>query len=223
MFYFACGAAVRPPKFAPHRPQSLVLPSGGANSPARKAPCVRPSLRPAAAKPCSTVGRRKQAGEKSAVRPPKFAPRRWESLNPPSAGANSPARKAPDVRPSLRLAAGKALIHRREAQTVRREKRRTSAQVCASPPAKPCSTGGRRKQVGEKSAVRPPKFAPRRWESLNPPSAGANSPARKAPCVRPSLRPAARKALFYRREAQTGRREKHRASAQVCAPPPGKP
>ena len=80
------------------------------------------------------------------------------------------------------------LFHRRQAQTLWRERRRAPARVCASLPSKPYSTVGRRKPSGEKGAVRPPEFAPPARQSLIPPSAGANPSARKAPWARPSLR-----------------------------------
>ena len=225
----------RPPEFAPPSRQSLIPPSAGANPLARKAPCARPSLRlpPVQAlshrrqaqtlrrerrrgpgrvcaslpsKPYPTVGRRKPFGEKGAVRPPEFAPPSRSSLIPPSAGANPSARKAPWARPSLRLPPVKALSHRRQAQTLWRERRRAPARVCASLPFKPYPTVGRRKPFGEKGAVGPAEFAPPSRQSLIPPSAGANLLARKAPWARPSLRLPPVKALFHRRQAQTARR-----------------
>ena len=113
-------------------------------------------------------------------RPAEFAPPSRQSLIPPSAGANLLARKEPWARPSLRLIPVKALFHRRQAQTLWREKRRAPVRVCASLPSKPYSTVGRRKPFGEKGAVRPPEFSPPSRQSLIPPSAGANPLARKA-------------------------------------------
>ena len=139
-------------------------------------------------KPYPTVGRRKPFGEKRAVLQPEFAPPSRQSLIPPSAGANPLARKAPCARLSLRLPSVKALSHRRQAQTLWRERRRASARVCASRPSKPYSTVGRRKPFGEKGAVGPPEFAPSPRQSLILPPAGANPLSRKAPCARLSLR-----------------------------------
>ena len=123
----------------------------------------------------------------------------------------------------MRLLPVKALSHRRQAQTLWRERRRGPARVCASLPSKPYPTVGRRKPFGEKSAVRPFEFAPPSRQSLIPPSAGANPLARKAPCARPSLRLSPVKALFHRRQAQTLRRERRRGPARVCASRPSKP
>ncbi len=120
--------------------------------------------------------------------PAEIAPPARQSLIPPSAGANSLTRKAPWARPSLRLIPVKALSHRRQAQTLWREKSRVPGRVCAFLPSKPYPTVGRRKPFGEKGAVRPPEFAPPSRQSLIPPSAGANPSARKAPWARPSLR-----------------------------------
>ena len=156
-------------------------------------------------------------------RPAEFAPPSRQSLIPPSAGANLLARKAPWARPSLRLPPVKALFHRRQAQTLWREKRRAPVRVCASLPSKPYSTVGRRKPFSEKGAVRPPEFAPPSRQSLIPPSAGANPLARKAPWARLSLRLPPVKALFHRRQAQTLWREKRRAPTRVCASLPSKP
>ena len=154
---------------------------------------------------------------------PEFAPLSRQRLIPPSAGANPLARKAPWARPSLRLPPVKALSHRRQAQTLWREKSRAPTRVCASLPSKPYSTVGRRKPFSEKGAVRPPEFAPPFRQSLIPPSAGANPLARMAPCVRPSLRLPPVKALFHRRQAQTLRRERRRGPARVCTFSPSKP
>ena len=201
------------PEFAPPSRPSLILPSAGANLLARKAPSARLSLRlppvkalshrrqaqtfcrerrrgPARvcaslpSKPYSTVGRRKPFGEKGAVGPPEFAPPPRQSLILPPAGANPLSRKALCARLSLRL-----------------------------PPVKALSTVGRRKLFDEKGAVGPPEFAPHPRQSLILPSAGANPLARKAPCVRPSLRLPPVKALFHRRQAQTLCRERRRALA----------
>ena len=136
-------------------------------------------------KPYSTVGRRKPFDEKGAVGPPEFAPHPRQSLILPSAGANPLARKEPWARLSLRLPPVKALSYRRQAQTLCRERRRGPARVCASLSSKPYLTVDRRKPFVEKGAVRPPEFAPPFRQSLIPPSAGANRPAR--PCFFPSL------------------------------------
>ena len=215
LFVFRASKAA--PEFAPPSRQILISPSAGANPLARKAPWARPSLRlppvkalfhrrqaqtlwrerrrgPARvcaslpSKLYSTVGRRKPFGEKGAVGPPEFAPLSRQSLIPPSAGANPPARKAPCARLSLRLIPVKALSHRRQAQTLWRERRRGPARVCASLPSKPYPTVVRRKPFGEKGAVGPPEFAPPPRQSLILPPAGANPLSRKAPCARLSLR-----------------------------------
>ena len=232
---FVFRAPKEAPEFAPPPRQSLIPPSADANPLARKAPWARPSLRlppvkalshhrqaqtlrrerrraPARvcasspSKPYPTVGRRKPFGEKRAVCPPEFAPSSRQSLILPSTGANPLSRKAPWARLSLRLPPVKALFHRRQAQTLWRERRRGPARVCASRPSKPYPTVGRRKPFVEKGAVRPPEFAPPARQSLIPPSAGANPSARKAPCARPSLRLIPVKALSHRRQAQTARR-----------------
>jgi len=123
----------------------------------------------------------------------------------------------------LRLPPVKALSHRRQAQTLCRERRRAPGRVCASRPSKLYPSVGRRKPLGEKGAVGPPEFAPHPRQSLIPPSAGANPPARKALCARLSLRLIPVKALSHRRQAQTLRRERRRAPARVCASLPSKP
>ena len=160
-------------------------------------------------KPYPTVGRRKLFDEKGAVGPPEFAPHPRQSLILPSAGANPlvPAESL-CARLTLRLPPVKALSHRRQAQTLRRERRRAPARVCAFHPSKPYPTVGRRKPFGEKGTVGPPEFAllpskpdptvgrrkpsgekgavglpefaPHPRQSLIPPSAGANPLARKA-------------------------------------------
>ena len=117
-------------------------------------------------KPYPTVGRRKPFGEKRAVCPPEFAPSSRQSLILPSTGANPLSRKAPWARLSLRLPPVKALSHRRQAQTLRRERRRGPARVCASSPSKPYPTAGRRKPFVEKGAVGSPEFAPSSRQSL---------------------------------------------------------
>ena len=154
---------------------------------------------------------------------PEFAPPSRPSLILPSAGANPLARKAPCARPSLRLPPVKALSHRRQAQTLWREKSRVPARVCAFLPSKPYPTVDRRKPFVEKGAVGPPEFAPPARQSLIPPSAGANPLARKAPSARPSLRLPPVQALSHRRQAQTLRRERRRGPARVCASSPSKP
>ena len=159
-------------------------------------------------KPYPTVGRRKLFDEKGDVGPPEFAPHPRQSLILPSAGANPLVRKEPCARLSLRLPPVKALSHRRQAQTLRRERRRAPARVCAFHPSKPYPTVGRRKPFGEKGTVRPPEFAPPARQSLIPPSAGANPPARKALWARLSLRLIPVKALSHRRQAQTLWRER---------------
>ena len=137
---------------------------------------------------------------------PEFAPPSRQSLIPPSAGANPSARKAPSARPSLRLPPVQALSHRRQAQTLWRERRRAPGRVCASLPSKPYPTVGRRKPFGEKGAERPAEFAPPSRPSLISPSTGANLLARKAPWARPSLRLPPVQALSHHRQAQTARR-----------------
>ena len=128
----------------------------------------------------------------------------------------------PRRRLSLRLPSVKTLSHRRQAQTLWRERRRAPARVCASLLSKPYSTVGRRKPFDEKGAVGPPEFAPHPRQSLILPSAGANPLARKEPWARLSLRLPPVKALSYRRQAQTLCRERRRGPARVCASLPFK-
>ena len=156
----------RAPMLALPRRQSLMPPPGHANRPARiltagrpcwrpsagktlshrrATPTVRPESRPAAvhvgapppAKPYVTVGPRQQSGPNPARRPPMLALPRRQSLIPPSGHANRPAQIPPGSRPCWRLAAGKALSHRRATPTGRLEFRLAAVHVGAAPPAKP--------------------------------------------------------------------------------------
>ena len=122
----------------------------------------------------------------------------------------------------MRLPPVEALFHRRQAQTLRRERRRAPGRVCASLPSKPYPTVGRRKPFGEKGAERPAEFAPPSRPSLISPSTGANLLARKAPWARPSLRLPPVQALSHRRQAQTFWRERRRGPGRVCASLPFK-
>ena len=76
--------------------------------------------------------------------------------------------------------------------------------VCASFPGKPYSSVKGRKPFAGKRRRRSREFAPHSWESLILPLRGANLLPGRAPVVCESLRPTPWKALFFRREAQTG-------------------
>ena len=111
---------------------------------------------------------------------------------------------------SLRLIPGKALFFRRGAQTNCREEPPAAEGVCALHPGKPYSTVERRKLIAGKSHRRPRGFAPCTRESRILPSRGANLLPGKGAGGGVGLRLISRKALFFRREAQTFCREKPR-------------
>ena len=123
-----------------------------------------------------------------------FAPHTQESLISPLRGANLLPGKGAGVCVSLRLAPGKALFFRREAQTFCREKPR---RLC--------------------------EFAPHTRESLILPSRGANFLPGRATGGGVGLRLTPGKALFFCRGAQTFCREEPPAAVWVCASHPGKP
>ena len=106
---------------------------------------------PKPGKPYPTVERRKPCAWKSGRRAWEFAPQSRESLNPPLWGANLLPGKAAGGRGSLRPRAGKALFHRREAQTFCLEKRAAGVGVCAPEPGKPYSSVEGRKPCAGKS------------------------------------------------------------------------
>ena len=95
--------------------------------------------------------------------------------------------------------------------------------VCASFPGKPYSSVEGRKPFAGKSPRRRCGFAPHTRESLILPSRGANFLPGKGAGGRVSLRPIPRKALFFRRGAQTFCREEAPAAVGVFASYPGKP
>ena len=129
-------------EFAPHPPESLILPSRGANPSPRKAAGGCGSLRPPPwkalflrrgaqtfrrgirpepvgvcaslpGKPYSSVeGRKPFAGKRRRRRPCEFAPHSRESLILPLRGANPAPGKGAGGRVSLRLPPGKALFFR---------------------------------------------------------------------------------------------------------------
>ena len=177
--------ACRPSMLAPPRRQSLIPPSGHANSPARILPGGRPCWRRPAgkalshclatptgrpesrlpavhvgaappAKPYATVGPRQQAGPNPACRPSMLAPPRRQNLIPPSGHANRSAQIPPTGRPCWRRPAGKALCHRRATPTVRPKSHLPAVHVGAAPPAKPYPTAWPRQQAGPNPARRPP-------------------------------------------------------------------
>ena len=120
------------------------------------------------------------------------------------------AGKSPGVCVSLRLIPGKALFFRRGAQTFCREEAPAAVRVCASFPGKPYSSVEGRKLFAGKSHRRRWGFAPHTRESLILPSRGANFLPGRATGGGGGLRLISRKALFFRREAQTFCREKPR-------------
>ena len=99
------------------------------------------------------------AGPNPARRPSMLAPPRRQNLIPPPGHANRPAQIPPAGRPCWRLAAGKALSHRRATPTVRPESCLPAAHVGASPPAKPYPTAGPRQQAGPNLVQRPSMLA----------------------------------------------------------------
>ena len=187
--------ARRPSMLAPLRRQSLILPSSHANRTPRIPPC-RPSM---------------------------LAPRRRQSLIPPSGHANRPAQIPPGSRPCWRLAAGKALSHRRATPTGRLEFRLAAVHVGAPSPSKPYATAGPRQQAAPDPACRPSMLALPRRQSLNPPLDHANRPAQIPPAVRPCWRCPAGKALIHRWTTPTGRPKSRPPSVHVGAAPPAKP
>ena len=133
-------------------------------------------------KPYSSVeGRKPFAGERRR-RPCEFAPHPPESLIPSLRGANLLPGKGAGGRVSLRPIPGKALFHRRGAQTNCREKAPAAVGVCASHPGKPYFSVERRKLFAGERRRRLWEFAPHTPESLILPSRGANlSPAARSP------------------------------------------
>lgn len=95
--------------------------------------------------------------------------------------------------------------------------------VCAPFPGKPYFSVEGRKLFAGKSHRRPRGFAPCTRESLILPSRGANLLPGKGAGGGVGLRLISRKALFFRREAQTFCRGKALAAVRVCASYPGKP
>ena len=102
------------------------------------------------------------AGPNPARRPSMLAPPRRQNLIPPPGHANRPAQIPPAGRPCWRLAAGKALSHRRATPTGRPESCLPAVHVGAPPPAKPYPTAGPRQQAGPNPAHRPTMLA---WSS----------------------------------------------------------
>ena len=140
-------------------------------------------------KPYSTVEGRKLFAGKSTRRRCGFAPHSPERLISPLRGANLLPGRGASGRVSLRLTPGKALFFRQEAQTFHPDKAPAAVRVCAS------------FRCG---------FAPCTRESLIPPLRGANLLPGRATGGGGGLRLISRKALFFRREAQTFCREKPR-------------
>ena len=157
----------------------------------------------------SVEGRKPFAGERRRRRCG-FAPHTRESLILPLRGANFLPGRAPGGRGGLRLTPGKALFFRQEAQTFHPDKAPAAVRVCASFPGKPYSSVEGRKLIAGKSHRRPRGFAPCTRESRILPSRGANLLPGKGAGGGVGLRLISRKALFFRREAQTFCREKPR-------------
>ena len=157
----------RPPRIPPGSRPCWRRPVGKTLSHRRATPTGRPKSRPAAAhvgasppvKPYPTAGPRQQAGPNPACRPSMLAPPRRQNLIPPSGHANRPAQIPPGSRPCWRLAAGKALSHRRATPTGRPESCLPAVHVGAPPPAKPYPTAGPRQQAGTNPAQRPSMLA----------------------------------------------------------------
>ena len=150
-----------------------------------------------------------------------LAPPRRQSLIPPPGHANSPARIPPAGRPCWRLAAGKALSHRRATPTGRPESCLPAVHVGAPPPAKPYPTVGPRQQAGPNPAQRPSMLAPLRRQNLIPPPGRANRLAQIPPSGRPCWRCPAGKTLSHRRATPTGRPKSRPAAVHVAAAPCG--
>ena len=159
------------------------------------------------------------AGSNPARRAPMLAPRRRQNLIPPPGHANRPAQILSAGRPCWRLAAGKALSHRRATPTGRPKSRPAAAHVGASPPAKPYPTAGPRQQAGPNPACRPSMLALPRRQSLIPPPDHANSLAQILSSGRPCWRRPAGKALSHRRATPTGRPESRPAAVHVAIAP----
>ena len=163
------------------------------------------------------------AGPNPARRPSMLAPPRRQNLIPPPGHATRPAQIPPAGRPCWRLAAGKALSHRRATPTGRPESRPAAVHVGAVPPAKPYPTVGPRQQAGPNPACRPPMLALSRRQNLIPPSGHANRPARILPGGRPCWRRPAGKTLSHRRATPTVRPKSRLPAVHVGAAPPAKP
>ena len=135
------GHANRPAQILPAGHPCWRRPAGKALSHRRATPTGRPESRlPAVhvgaappAKPYATVGPRQQSGPNLARQPSMLAPLRRQNLIPPPGHANRPARIPPAGRPCWRLAAGKALSHRRATPTGRPESCPAAAHVAAAP------------------------------------------------------------------------------------------
>ena len=140
------------------------------------------------------------AGPNPARRPSMLAPPRRQNLIPPPGHANRPAQIPPAGRPCWRLAAGKALSHRRATPTVRLKSRPAAAHVGAAPSAKPYPTAGPRQQAGPNPACRPPMLAPLRRQNLIPPPGRANRLAQIQPTGRPCWRGQAPPRLLFMRK-----------------------
>ena len=161
------------------------------------------------------------AGPNPARRPSMLAPPRRQNLIPPPGHANRPAQIPPAGRPCWRLAAGKALSHRRATPTGRPKSRLPAAHVGAFPSAKPYPTVGQRQQAGPNPARQPSMLAPPRRQNLIPPSGHANRSAQIPPGSRPCWRCPAGKALSHRWATPTGRPKSRPAAVHVAAAPCG--
>ena len=155
------------------------------------------------------------------IQPSSPNPARRQNLIPSPGNANRPAQILSAGRPCWRLAAGKALSHRRATPTVRPESRPAADHVGAAPPAKPYPTAGPRQQAGPNPACRPSMLASLRRQNLMPPSGHANSPARILPAGRPCWRRPVGKTLSHRRATPTGRPKSRLPDDHVAAAPCG--
>ena len=102
-------------------------------------------------------------------------------------------------------------------------RRRQLREFAPHSPGKPYSSVEGRKPFAGKRRRRLREFAPHSRERLISPSRGANLLQGRGAGGCGSLRPIPGKALFFRRGAQTGCREKAPAAVGVCASFPGKP
>ena len=127
------------------------------------------------------------------------------------------------VRPSWRLAGGKALRHRPGAPTFCGGAHEAAGHVGALQAAKPYSTVQGRQQFVAEPMRRPAMLAPPRRQSLILPSGQANMPPRIQPSGRRGWRLAGGKALCHRTGAPTICGGAHEATDHVGAAPPAKP